>query len=552
MKLEQLIRGIAIEDRRGYFETDIRAIASDSRRVREGDLFVAVRGTSSDGHDYIDQALERGALAVLAESWPEKIDRNLTVRPNVILVENARRALALAAANLHANPSRDLVVAGVTGTNGKTTVTHILEAIADAAGKRTGLIGTVGARFADREVPATHTTPDALELQALLARMKREAITHVVMEVSSHALDQQRVTGVHFKVAGFTNFSQDHLDYHESLEAYFEAKASFFTRVLSESEARGRMAVINIDDPKGSELVERWGGKTLTTSLDGNESADLHVVSAEYGLQGTTAQIRTRKGDWQIATHLVGPHNLANVLTAVGMAQAMGFSKARIDAGLAALTGVPGRFEPVPNDEGKRVFVDYAHTPGALEHVIRTARPLTSGRIIVVFGCGGDRDRAKRAVMGRVVAEGADTAVLTSDNPRSEDPRVIAETVESGLREVGWTPGEAGELGTYAVELDRRAAIRRAIGWMRADDVVIIAGKGHERVQIVKAESLPFDDREEARRIISGLPPPPPPPGTTEGPTTELIESSAVVESIDIEPDIVEETEEAPPSEDSK
>ena len=552
MKLEQLIRGIAIEDRRGYFETDIRAIASDSRRVREGDLFVAVRGTSSDGHDYIDQALERGALAVLAESWPEKIDRNLTVRPNVILVENARRALALAAANLHANPSRDLVVAGVTGTNGKTTVTHILEAIADAAGKRTGLIGTVGARFADREVPATHTTPDALELQALLARMKREAITHVVMEVSSHALDQQRVTGVHFKVAGFTNFSQDHLDYHESLEAYFEAKASFFTRVLSESEARGRMAVINIDDPKGSELVERWGGKTLTTSLDGNESADLHVVSAEYGLQGTTAQIRTRKGEWQIATHLVGPHNLANVLTAVGMAQAMGFSKARIDAGLAALTGVPGRFEPVPNDEGKRVFVDYAHTPGALEHVIRTARPLTSGRIIVVFGCGGDRDRAKRAVMGRVVAEGADTAVLTSDNPRSEDPRVIAEAVESGLREVGWTPGEAGELGTYAVELDRRAAIRRAIGWMRADDVVIIAGKGHERVQIVKAESLPFDDREEARRIISGLPPPPPPPGTTEGPTTELIESSAVVESIDIEPDIVEETEEAPPSEDSK
>jgi UDP-N-acetylmuramoyl-L-alanyl-D-glutamate--2,6-diaminopimelate ligase len=543
MKLEQLIRGIAIEDRRGYFETDIRAITSDSRRVREGDLFVAVRGASSDGHDYIDQALERGALAVLAERWPEEIDQKLPVRPNVILVRNARRALALTAANLHGNPSRDLIVAGVTGTNGKTTVTHILEAIAGAAGKHTGLIGTVGARFAGRQVPATHTTPDALELQALLARMKREAITHVVMEVSSHALDQQRVAGVHFKVAGFTNFSRDHLDYHESLEAYFEAKASLFTRVLPESEARGRMAVINIDDPKGPELVERWGGKTLTTSLEGDESADLHVVDAEYGLEGTTALIRTRKGEWQIATHLVGPHNLANVLTAVGMAQAMGFSKGRIDAGLAALTGVPGRFEAVPNEEGKRVFIDYAHTPGALEHMIRTARPLTPGRIIVVFGCGGDRDRAKRPIMGRIVAEGADAAVLTSDNPRNEDPGTIAEAVEAGLREGGWSPGEDGETGTYVVELDRRAAIRRAIGWMRTADVVIIAGKGHERVQIVKGESLPFDDREEARRIIAGLPPPPPPPATTEGPVTQRIESSAVVESIDIEPDIVEETD---------
>lgn len=546
MKLESIIRGIAIQDRRGYFETEIRSVTADSKKVCEGDLFVAVRGRSVDGHEFIGEALDRGATAVVVEEWTKELDDRAAVRPNVVIVPDARRALALIAANLHDNPSRDLVVAGVTGTNGKTTVTHILEAIATAAGKKTGLIGTVGARYGDRTVTTTHTTPDPLSLQSTLAQMKGRGVTHVVMEVSSHALDQERVTGVHFKVGGFTNFTQDHLDYHETEEAYFDAKASFFTGVLAASEARGRMAVINTDDPKGAELVRRWGGKTLTTSVEGDDEADLAVLDATYGLDGTRATIRTRKGEWELATHLVGQPNLANVLTAIGMAQAMGFSQARIASGLAALTGVPGRLEPVPSDEGQRVFVDYAHTPDALASLLRTLRPLTPGRLIVVFGCGGDRDREKRPRMGRAVAEGADLAVVTSDNPRSEDPAGIAGAIEEGLVAQGWTRADgSGQPGRYTVQLDRRAAIRQAIGWLEADDLLVIAGKGHETVQITREGNRPFDDREEARRILAGLPPPPPP--QPEGPTTQLVELAQVVESIDIEPDIVEEADDENP-----
>lgn len=554
MKLEQVIRGIAISDRRGYFETDVRAVTSDSRQVREGDVFVAVPGRTSDGHDYIPSALERGALAVIAERWTDELDAKAPVRPNVVIVPNARRALALAAANFHGNPSTELIVAGVTGTNGKTTVSHLLEAMLFAAGKKVGLIGTVGTRFANEEKDASHTTPDPLRLQSDLAQMKERGVSHVVMEVSSHALDQHRVAGVHFKVAGFTNLSLDHLDYHGSEQAYFEAKASLFDRVLVESEARGRMAVINIDDPRGDEIVRRWGGKTLTTSQLGSEDADISVLEAEHRLDGTRAKIRTRKGLWDVATHLVGPHNLANVLTAVGMAQAMGFSQSRIASGLAALTGVPGRLEAVPNGQGHHVFVDYAHTPSALENVLGTLRPLTTGRLIVVFGCGGDRDREKRPLMGRAVAASADLAVVTSDNPRSEAPEAIAEAVERGLSEAEWCRTDDADAAEpdahrYVIQLDRRSAIRRAIGWLQRDDVLVIAGKGHETRQVTKQGSIPFDDREEARRILAGLPPPPPPAPSATGPSTQRVEPLQVVESVDIEPDIVEEADELPPQE---
>jgi UDP-N-acetylmuramoyl-L-alanyl-D-glutamate--2,6-diaminopimelate ligase len=533
MRLEEIIRGIAITDRRGRFDAEISGITADSRRMRAGDLFVAIRGLAQDGHDFIDDAVKRGAAAVLAENWPDRDDTTETIRPNVVLVPSSRRALALAAANFYGQPSRKMVVAGVTGTNGKTTVTYLLESIIKAASKAVGVIGTVDCRYEGRSFDLGGTTPDAVVLQGKLAEMLRAGVTHVTMEVSSHALDQQRVTGVHFKVAGFTNLTHDHLDYHKSLDTYFEAKARLFSEALRKSRARGRMAVVNIDDVKGPSILERWGGKSLSVSIDPKSNADVVALSAEYSLTGTKATIRTSKGVWEIEYNLIGPHNLSNVLVAVGMALAMGFSKARIMRGLRAVERVPGRLERVPAPEpGKHVFVDYAHTPDALKRVLYALRTLTKGRVIVVFGCGGDRDQVKRPIMGRQVAENADIAVITNDNPRSEDPNRIAEMVEKGLAESGWTRMTGAPAPrTYRIELDRRNAIRLAIDWMGPDDVVLIAGKGHENYQIIGNKKHRFDDREEARRIMSGLPPPP--PLAFEDRTGE-VEAEQVVESLEI------------------
>ena len=544
MKLEDVIRTITITDRRGHFDAEIRTITSDSRRVGEGDVFVAVRGREIDGHDFIPDALRRGARAVVAEDWPEELDDGLGHRPNVILVEDTRRALAVSAAHVFGDPSKDLQVAGVTGTNGKTTVAHVLEAILAGAGKQTGVIGTTGARYPGKVVPLQHTTPDPVTMQGLLARMHLDGVTHVVMEVSSHALDQQRVRGVHLKVAGFTNLTQDHLDYHGDMERYFAAKARLFTEVLAGSAARGRMAVVNIDDPRGPELIELWGGKALTVSLS-DTNADLHVSEVEYGLSGTRAVVESDKGAFDVEVALIGAHNLSNVLVAIGMAEAMGLPPSRAVTGLTQLGPAPGRLEPVPSDEGKRVFVDYAHTPDALEQVLASLRPLVSSRLIVVFGCGGDRDAEKRPLMGKAVAQAADLAVVTSDNPRNEDPAEIATSVETGLKEAGWSRiGTVPAPRTFQTELDRRRAIEVAIGWMEPGDVLVIAGKGHEQTQTMKGVSVPFDDREEARRVLADLPPAPPPPPS---PPPD-VEGTQVIESIDIEPDVVEVGERSGPA----
>lgn len=509
MKLNELIQGIAISDRRGRLDADIRQIVFDSRRVEDGDLFVAVRGRSSDGHAFIPDAVAKGARAVLAEEWPEVADQQ--GRPDVVLVPNTRRALAVIASNLYQQPSRRLLLAGVTGTNGKTTVTHFLESIIKAASRKVGLVGTVECRYGDVRIPTQHTTPDPVFLGSVLARMAKDGVSHAVMEVSSHALAQDRVAGLHFKVAAFTNLTQDHLDYHASMEEYFGAKQRLFAEVLPKSRARGRMAVVNADDPRSDDIVKGWTGKTLRVSTGAHAAADVVALEARYGLDGTEARIKTPKGTFEIRTHLVGEHNLSNALVAVGMALAMGFSRSRILRGLAALERVPGRLDRIPDAQGRRVFVDYAHTPDALERTLGALRPLTEGRLIVVFGCGGDRDATKRPLMGKVVAQSADLAIVTNDNPRSEDPRAIAAAVEQGLLEGGFgrLQGEA-KSKTYLVELDRRAAIRAAIGLLGEKDVLVIAGKGHETYQIIGAEHRRFDDREEARRLLAGEPPPPP------------------------------------------
>lgn len=534
MKLEEMIRGLSITDRRGRFDIDATGLTSDSRKVKPGDVFVAVRGISTDGHKFVKDALKQGAIAIVAEAWPE--DEDLAeARANVVLVPSSRRAIALIASNFYGNPSRKLLLAGVTGTNGKTTVTFLLESIIRAASKSVGVIGTVDARYEGKSQDLGGTTPDAVTLQAKLAEMLKAGVTHVVMEVSSHALDQQRVSGVHFKVAGFTNLTQDHLDYHKSMDTYFESKARLFSETLRKSRARGRMAVINSDDAKGPSLLERWGGKALSISLDAKSTADVAALSADYSLNGTKAVVRTSKGVWDIETSLIGPHNLANVLVAIGMALAMGFSRARITRGLRALERVPGRLERVPGDPAKNVFVDYAHTPDALKRILLALRPLTKGRLIVVFGSGGDRDKTKRGPMGKAVAEGADLAVITNDNPRSEDPASIAQAVEAGLVEGGFQKMSGPPANkTFKTELDRRAAIRLAIDWAGPDDVVVIAGKGHETYQQVGRVKHRFDDREEARRILSGMPPPPPltfDDGTEEVQTEQVVETLEIVES---------------------
>ena len=565
MRLDEVIRGIAITDRRGFFDSEVTGISADSRGVTPGELFVAVRGLALDGHDFILDALKRGATTVMGEAWPETADE--LAKPNVVLVPDARRALALAAANFYGQPSRKLLVAGVTGTNGKTTVTYVVESIIRAASKKVGVVGSVEARFAGRTVRLSHTTPDAVTLQRLLAEMVRTGITHVAMEVSSHALDQQRVAGVHFKVGGFTNLTQDHLDYHLHEQAYFEAKARLFTEGLRRSRARGRMAVINIDDPKGVELVERWGGKVLTVSVNPNSHADVMAIEKHFDFEGTQATVQTSKGAWKIQTSLIGEHNLSNVLVGMGMALAMGFSKQRILRGLEDLQVVPGRLERVASSTNKRVLVDYAHTPDALEKTLTALRPLTAGRLIVVFGCGGDRDQGKRVLMGQAVARLADAAVVTNDNPRSEDPKKIAGSVAEGLKAGGMTEGT--ELGAkkYMVELDRRSALRLALEAVRSDDLVLIAGKGHENYQIVGTSKFRFDDRDEARRLLEGLPPPPPLPfedvpmevelaqveesleivegdeilDVAEAAAAESVDLVEIVDEVDVEPVIVAE-----------
>lgn len=538
MRLEEIIRGIAITDRRGRFDVEIAGVTSDSREVKPGYLFIAVRGVERDGHAFIDDAIKAGASAIIAETWPDRDGAPDRSKPNVVLVPSSRRALALTAANFYGQPSRKLVVAGVTGTNGKTTVTYILESIIRAASKNVGVIGTVDCRFDGKSFEIGNTTPDAVVLQEKLAEMVDAGVTHAVMEVSSHALDQQRVTGIHFKVAGFTNLTQDHLDYHKSLDTYFEAKARLFSETLRKSRARGRMAVVNIDDPKGKALLERWGGKALSVSIDPERDADVVALSAEYTLAGTRATVRTSKGVWDLDFSLIGPHNLANVLVAVAMALAMGFSKARITRGVRALERVPGRLERVPNEEGKHIFVDYAHTPDALKRVLGALRPLTKGRLIVVFGCGGDRDQAKRPLMGRQVGEAADLALITNDNPRSEDPTAIAKAIEGALAEAGWSlMSGAPAPKTYKVELDRRSAIRMAIGWMKPEDVMVLAGKGHESHQIIGKMKHRFDDREETRRILAGMPAPPPlkyDDGTAEVEVDQVVDTLELVDADEI------------------
>jgi UDP-N-acetylmuramoyl-L-alanyl-D-glutamate--2,6-diaminopimelate ligase len=468
----------------------VRGLTDDSRRVIAGGCFVAVRGLRSDGHRFIPQAVERGARAVVAEP-PDPMPGESVGR---ILVPDTRRALPRLADAYFGHPSRALTVVGITGTNGKTTTSYLCEALLRARGLETGLVGTIQYVVRGQARDAGQTTPEALELQGLLAEMVAAGVGGVAMEVSSHALALHRVDGVAFDVAVFTNLTQDHLDFHGTMQAYAAAKARLFFELLSTGGKRGATAVLNADDPVGAEWAATFPGRVLTFGLGPGHA--IRPLQHESGLEGIRLLATTPGGSVRLVSPLIGEHNVMNLLGAVGVGVALGLDPPAIASALASVTHVPGRFERVEAGQSFLVVVDYAHTPDALQRVLETARRLTPGRLGVVFGAGGDRDRGKRPLMGGIAARLADRVWLTSDNPRSEDPPAIIEEIA-----VGVAPPPSGG---YSRHPDRREAIHQALGWARAGDTVVLAGKGHEAYQIIGGQVLPFDDRLVAREFLAG------------------------------------------------
>lgn len=492
MILNELLNGIEIRKIHGDGGLEISGIALDSQKVERGYLFAALRGEKQDGHSYIKTALERGAAALLLERVPDDVPDGVTV----VEVEDSRVALAGAAANFYGRPARSLTMVGITGTNGKTTITYLLESIWKEGKKNPGVIGTIDYRFSGRRIEAPMTTPESIEIMRLLGEMRDSGVDRVAMEVSSHAIDKDRVLGCEFDAAVFTNLTQDHLDYHGSMESYRNVKKRLFTELLRDSHKARKFSIINIDDPSGQEIADEAAGEVITYSID-NPNASVYTFERSVTGSGISADVNTPWGRLEVSSRLFGEHNLSNILAAASAALATGSTQREVEDGLARFSVVPGRLERVENRCGFEVLVDYAHTPDALENVLTAVRPLTPGRVILVFGCGGDRDRAKRPIMGRIGIELSDVLIITSDNPRTESPASILDDVERGVKEaIG-----AGGKGYSRIE-DRRAAIKEAIGIARPGDTVLIAGKGHEDYQIVGTVKHPFDDRKVAAEAI--------------------------------------------------
>jgi UDP-N-acetylmuramoyl-L-alanyl-D-glutamate--2,6-diaminopimelate ligase len=468
-------------------------ITSDSRQVKAGTLFVAVSGLSQDGHTFIEKAIEQGATAVIGEH---------ALYPSVpyLKVPDSRAVLAELASAFYGDPSLSLKMAAVTGTAGKTTITYILESILQAAGAKVGVIGTVNFRFGKKIYPSTHTTPGPVELQKLLAEMKSEGVTHVVMEVSSHALKQHRVSGIAFDTMGFSNLTPEHLDFHPDMEDYFRSKAMLFMEFFEKAKEAGKtpVRVINADDRYGLKLLGELGAN----SKNSTQAYAIGKTELKDSLSGIIGKVGGKTGAVQVESSLMGQFNISNLLCAIGMAQGLGVSSQAIESGIKQLLAVPGRLERVPNAKGIHVFVDYAHKSDALENVLKNLQGLKSPerKIITVFGCGGDRDRIKRPVMGRIAVELSNEVIVTSDNPRTEDPHAIIGEIVAGIEEFQKAHGNRVP---YTVEADRKKAIEKAIQIAQAGDLVLIAGKGHEDYQIIGTQKLHFDDREVASKALS-------------------------------------------------
>jgi UDP-N-acetylmuramoyl-L-alanyl-D-glutamate--2,6-diaminopimelate ligase len=484
MRLEEVLQGIRPNKLWGEPRTEIRGVVYSSLKVRNADLFVAIKGHITDGNRFVPQALDKGASAILSEE-PRPEGASFTW----VQVADAREALALCADNIYGHPSRALTVVGITGTKGKTTITYILESILTAAGFSSGIFGTINYRGPGLEPSSGRTTPESSDLQALMRTILDHGGTHCVLEVSSHALELKRVAGIAFDAAVFTNLSGEHMDYHGTMEDYFAAK-----RKLFQPGPKKKMAVINLDDRWGRRLMEeiRLGTVTFGFSPD----ALVRVEKAEFHEEGCDISVKYPAGRITVRSPLIGRPNVYNTLAALSTALMLKIPVPKIQEGIRLCTGVPGRFEKIGNSLGLKIFVDYAHTDNALENLLETARALGHQRIIVVFGAGGDRDKSKRARMGEAAGRLSDWAIITSDNPRTEDPMAIIAMIEEGIKSAGG--------GGYEIIPDRKEAIRKALHMARKGDIILIAGKGHEDYQILGGKVIHFDDREVVRDIIAG------------------------------------------------
>lgn len=498
MKLDQLLDGLPDYDLVGHEDLEIKGLDYDSRRIRAGDLFVAIRGNSQDGHDYLNAAIRNGAVALVAEEFRESYGE-----ASRILVPDSREALSKLAVQFYKYPCHEVQLIGITGTNGKTTTSYIIESILTAAGARPGVIGTINTRFQGKTHPSPVTTPESLDIMRIIRGMADGGATHVVLEVSSHALDQGRTRDCPFRVALFTNFTRDHLDYHNTMEEYFNAKSLLFRGLQKNGRNGNNVAVINMDDPKGEELASISNAEVVTYGLDKRWAFSADSISTDKA--GLRARITTPAGQVDISSSLIGRINLYNILAATAVSHSLGLNLDIIAEGIKRLKIVPGRLELVENRKRLTVVVDYAHTPDALQKAQETLRPLTEGRLITLFGCGGDRDRGKRYEMGLCAAKNSDVVIITSDNPRSEDPESIVRQIEEGVQDSDLIRSEwlapVGINGrAYYIEVDRQRAIEKAISMADKKDIVLIAGKGHEDYQIIGREKRAFDDREEVVR----------------------------------------------------
>jgi len=486
VQIEKLLQGLDYKLVKGPHDVDVQGLCYDSRKASAGFLFVCIPGLKTDGHQFAAQAIANGARVILAEKVIELPD-GITL----LVTADCRKALPVVSANFYGRPSHDLKVIGVTGTNGKTTTTHLIKAILEEAGFKTGIIGTLYARIDDTEKVLGHTTPESLDIEEFMAMAKQEGARYVVMEVSSHALDLGRVDQILFDAAVFTNLTQDHLDYHQDMEHYQQSKLRLFKQL---HEGTGWFAVVNADDPYGADFIHA-ASPAYTYAV--NQEADVRAIEVDSNLKGSSFKVVTSAEKFEINMKLIGMFSVYNALAAICFALQAGIKAAPIKSALEKVNGVAGRFEQVDCGQDFTVVVDYAHTPDGLENILRTGRQIVKNRLITVFGCGGDRDRSKRPLMGKIAAEWSDFSIVTSDNPRSEEPEAIIDDIVPGL--------DAVEHSHYAKIVDRRDAIEHAIRLARPGDLVIIAGKGHETYQLVKDQVLDFDDRKVAREILKGL-----------------------------------------------
>src|SRR5881392_3145195 len=489
MQLKTLLSATPVRQVFGSVDRPVENIAYDSRRVQRHTMFVALRGEKTDGHQFIGHAIDKGASVIVAER--EHKDPRVTC----LVVENTRAVLADFSASFYGHPARKLKLAAVTGTNGKTTTTFLIKHICENAGLRCGLIGTVRYEIGERMLPAIRTTPESLDLQELLAQIVNAGCRAAAMEVSSHALAQNRTRGLEWNVAVFTNLTQDHLDFHGTMESYFESKTKLFTQLGQQENKRKPAAVVNIDDRYGQQLLDKIDKSVAIVTYGMGARADFRASNYRVEFGGTSYQLDARGKSYLVRVPLIGRFNVANSVAALAAANGLGVDLRAAVLSLGKSPQVPGRLEMVPAKRQFQVFVDYAHTPDALANVLKTLRELQPQRLIVVFGCGGDRDRQKRPLMGEMVDRHADYAIITSDNPRKEDPSAIIAEIEKGCRSTH-----------YEKIVDRMAAIGRAIALAQPRDIVLIAGKGHESYQEFADHTVPFDDIQVARRAIEDHP----------------------------------------------